>query len=363
MTKTTKIITALIIGSVIGVGVLVLKKKKDALAEIPIMKSYAMVVSQMKVKESHVRLTLPYLATVKSDKSVMLSSRIAARINHIAECGSSVKKGDVIVSLDQRDLNDKKAALLLQINSTKAALVAKKIALSTALASHKRTTDLLRVKGASKEMFDKEESQIEGLKAAMTSLENKVSILRSNLSEIQTALSYAVLTAPHDATVSKCFINSGDMAMPGKPLLRLESNTGKYLLLRSTDTVKVSSLVYEGKQYPLLSLKNTFNGLREYRADVITLRPDNEQVSISVVTYDGIGVKIPLDALLQTEGKNYCFVVHGTKTEIRSVVIVARGVEGVVVKGLKVGEKIVIAKPDILLQLLGGKPIAVKQHQ
>lgn len=363
MTKKAKIITALAIGAVIGAGILAIKEKKHALSEIPIMKSYAMVVSTLDVKKSHVLLTLPYLATIKSDKSVILSSRIAARVERLAECGSSVKKGETVVSLDQRDLKDKKTALLLQINSTKAELSAKKIALSTAMASHKRTQGLLRVKGASKEMFDKEKSQIEGLKAAMTSLENTVSILHANLSEIQTALSYAVLTAPQNATVSKCFINPGDMAMPGKPLLRLESDTGKYLLLRSADAVNITSLVYEGEQYPTLALKNTFNGLREYRADVLTKRPDDEQVSVSLVTYDDTGVKVPLDALLQTEGKNYCFISKGNKTEVRPVEILARGVEGLVVHGLEEGEKIVIAKPDILLQLLGGKPIVVKQHK
>ncbi len=363
MTKKAKILTALAIGTVIAAGIMAIKNKKHELAEIPIMKSYAMVVSTMDVKKTHVLLSLPYLATVKSDKSVVLSSRIAARVEHLAECGSTVKKGETVVSLDQRDLKDKKSALLLQINSTKAALSAKKIALSTAIASHKRTQKLLRIKGASKEMFDNEKSQIEGLKAASTSLENKVSILHANLSEIQTALSYAVLTAPQDATVSKCFINPGDMAMPGKPLLRLESNTGKYLLLRSAATEDVASLMYEGKAYPLLALKNTFNGLREYRADIPTERPDDEQVSVALVTYDDIGVKVPLDALLQTEGKDYCFIAHGSKTEVRSVEILARGVEGLVVSGLKEGEKIVIAKPDILLQLLGGKPIAVKQQK
>ncbi|KYJ85800.1 efflux RND transporter periplasmic adaptor subunit [Sulfurovum riftiae] len=363
MTKKTKIITALVIGAVIGAGILAIKKKKHELSEIPVMKSYAMVVSTMDVKKAHVLLTLPYLATVKSDKSVLLSSRIAARVEQLAQCGSSVKKGDVVVSLDQRDLKDKKTALLLQINSAKADLSAKKIALSTTIASHKRTHDLLRVKGASREKFDKEKSQIESLKAAITSLENRVSILHANLSEIQTALSYAVLTAPQNATVSKCFINPGDMAMPGKPLLRLESDEGKYLLLRSADTVNVSSLLYAGKEYPVLALKHTFNGLREYRADIHTDRPDDEQVSVSLVIYDDAGVKVPLDALLQTEGKNYCFVAHGNKAEVRQVQIVARGVEGLIVKGLKEGEKIVIAKPDILLQLLGGKPIAVKQHK
>ena len=363
MTTKKKIITALAIGAVIGAGVFAIKKKKHELAEIPIMKSYAMVVSTMDVKKAHVLLSLPYLATVKSDKSVVLSSRIAARVEKLAGCGSRVKKGETVVSLDQRDLKDKKTALLLQINSVKAELAAKKIALSAAVASHKRTTKLMRVKGASKEMFDREKTQIEGLNAAITSLKNKVSILHANLSEIQTALSYAVLTAPQDATVSKCFINPGDMAMPGKPLLRLESNTGKYLLLRSADAVDVSSLMYEGKEYPLLALKNTFNGLREYRADIPTERPDDEQVSVALVTYDDIAVKVPLDALLQTEGKNYCFIAHGSKTEVREVEILANGVEGLVVSGLKEGEKIVIAKPDILLQLLGGKPIAVKQQK
>jgi len=360
MTKKAQIITALAIGAILASGVLAIKAKKSELSKIPIMKSYAMVVPTMSLHKSHVLLTLPYLGTVKSDKSVILSSRIASRIEHIATCGSSVKRGEVVALLDQRDLKDKKTALLLQINSTKADLEAKKIALSTSVASHKRTKNLLKVKGASEEKFDNEKSKIQGLKAEVNALTNKISILHSSLSELQTALSYAVLKAPEDATVSKCFINPGDMAMPGKPLLRLESKKGKYILLRSADSINVTSLIYNNKQYHVLSLKNTFNGLREYRADIDTNRPDNEQVPLSVVTYDGMGIKVPLDALLQIEGGDYCFIALGEKAEARKVKVAARGVEGLVVDGLNEGENIVLGKPDILLQLLGGKPILVK---
>lgn len=357
MTKRTKIITAFAIGTLVAGGILAIKKKEKEMSEIPIMRSYEVVAPTLTVKTSDVRLTLPYLATIKSDKSVLLSSRIAARIDQIAACGSHIQKGDVIVSLDQRDLNDKKSTLLLEINSTQSTLDAKKTTLETALASHKRTSDLLKVKGASREMYDKEKSAIEDLHAAISTLKNKISILQTNLSQIQTAMSYAVLKAPHDGTISKCFINVGDMAMPGKPLIRLESRQGKYLLIRSADSVRVSALIYNHKKLPLLDLKNTFNGLREYRADIETGRPDDERVSVSLVTYDGKGIKLPLDALLQKEGKNYCFILHEGKSEVREVHIVARGVEGVVAEGLKDKEQVVVAKPDILLQILAGKPV------
>ena len=331
MTKKAKIITALVIGAIIASGIVAIKEKKKALAEIPIMKSYAMVVGTMDVKPIHTLLTLPYLATIKSDKSVVLSSRIAARVSMIKKSGDRVNKGDLLVQLDTEEMT--------------ANINAGKISLNNLLKTHKRTKSLYRVKGASLEQLQKEESNIAMLQAKLQTLQNQ--------------LSYATLISPVSGVIGKTFVSDGDMAMPGKPLLRLESNTGKYLLVRSTDNVPVTSLIYQNKPYPLLALKNTFNGLREYRADIATDRPDDEQVPLSLVTYDDIGTKIPLDALLQTEGRDFCFIVHGDKTEARQVKIVARGVEGLVVTGLKEGEQIVLAKPDILLQLLGGKPISV----
>jgi len=162
MTKKAKIITALVIGAIIASAIVAIKEKKKALAEIPIMKSYAMVVGTMDVKPTHTLLTLPYLATIKSDKSVVLSSRIAARVSMIKKSGDRVNQGDLLVQLDTEEM-------VANIN-------AGEIALNNLLKTHKRTKSLYRVKGASLEQLQKEESNIAMLQAKLQTLQNQLSL-------------------------------------------------------------------------------------------------------------------------------------------------------------------------------------------
>lgn len=357
-----KIITAIIVGLLIATAIIVIKNKKTALSEIPSMKAYALVVDTMKVQTKKEHLALPYLATIMSDKSVKLASRVASRVIEIAKSGTEVKKGDIVAKLDDRDLQDKKYTIELEIDSTKTALSAKKIALNNARATHQRTLKLLRVKGASIEMSQREESTIKGLESAVRSLQNKIKILNTNLSEIETALSYSILKSPQNGRVSKTFVNAGEMAMPGKALLNIEDEKGKYLLIRTADRAHAKICIFDKKSYAMRALNSTFNGLNEYRVNIVTTRDNGERVEISLLTYKGRGMKVPFSALLQKDGKNFVFVVQGRQTKALEVKIVARGENAVIIDGLKEKQEIVLAKPDILLQLLAGKPISVKQH-
>jgi len=355
-----KVITIVGIVALVFGAVMVIQKKKSSLEETPEMKSYAMVVSSIKSKNEYVELSLPYLALVQSDKNVALSSRISSRIEWMVQCGKTVNKDEMLVRLDTKELKAKQEALELQIDSVKAELVAKNSALLTAQESHARTLTLLKVKGASKESFEKEQSAISGLEAAVISLKNQVKILKAKVSEIQTSLTYANLRSPIDGVVSKCFANRGDISAPTKVLLNIQSENGKYLLVRSANDVDIKALRYENKKYTLHPMQNIYNGLHEYRAYLNTPRSSGERVDVSLLTYADKGTFVPLDALLQKENKSFCFVIEGEKADVVEVKVVAQGVEGVVVTGIKEGKELVIAKPDILLKLLAGVSLTVR---
>ena len=362
MKLSKKKIAAIVAGLLLATAVIVIKNKKTALSEIPPMKAYALVVDTIKVQTKKEHLALPYLATIMSDKSVKLTSRVASRVTEIAKSGTEVKKGEIVVRLDDRDLQDKKYTIMLQSDSTKTELSAKKTALNNARATHQRTLKLLKVKGASIEMSQREESTIKGLEAAVKAEQNKIKILNTNLSEIETALSYSILKSPQKGRVSKTFANAGEMAMPGKALLDIEDEKGKYLLIRTADRAHAKICIFDKKSYAMRALNSTFNGLNEYRADIETDRASGERVDISLLTYNGSGIKVPFSALLQKDGKNFVFAVQGRQAKALEVKIIARGENAVIVDGLKEKQEIVLAKPDILLQLLAGKPISVNKH-
>jgi len=243
------------------------------------------------------------------------------------------------------------------IKSTKNQLKASKISLENLKATHKRTKELLAVKGASIEQFQKEESSIAELKAKITSLEQKLIELNNNLS-------YAVIKSPVDGVIAKVMTTKGSVAFASKPIVKISANNGFYLLLRVPSAKPVNGVIYKQKEYLAVSLESTYKGLYEYK-----VYPQDEKlvsgdrVEVDVITYKGKGILLPFDALLNKDSKSYVLVVEKNKAVPKEVGVVQSAKEGVVIKNSDlIGKRVVVAKPDILLKLTSGYPILVKDR-
>jgi len=340
--------------ALLGVGgAKVIAQKRALEAEAKPPKSYEVVVRTLLPQKSKSQLTLPFLAISKSSDSVKISSKISSRINAIIKSGVHVSKGDVIIRLDDEDLKNKLQALDLNIESLSSSLKAKQIALQNLETTHQRTQNLLTIQGASKEQFDREVTNIEALKSGIESLEYKIKELNANKNSIYNTLSYTTIKAPIDGTVTS-LSNTGDMAMPGKPLVSISSDSNSYLLVRLPATIKATGLRYKGKRLKLLSLNTTFNGLLEYLANIDESLAAEQKIEVSVIVYDGMGYQVPVDTILNREGKSYVLEIVEHRAIPKEVRIVAEGEEGIVIEGIDGTERIAVAKPDILLKLLSG---------
>jgi len=328
------IVILLVIAAIVIGGMKLIKAKRAKEAQTPVAKVYSLVVKTMHPSASQVQLSLPYLAQVENEKNVALSARMAARVLQIKKSGQKVHKGEVLAKLDTAELHANMKAL--------------KISLENLLKTHKRTQALYRVKGASIEQLQKEESGIASLKAKMEALKNQ--------------LSYATLISPLSGVIAKSFVSEGSIAMPGKPLLSISADTGFSLLVRLPDGTDAKGIVFEGKKYAIGALGSTFHGLHEYKAVIDEGNlSTGETVDVDVVLFDNNAVKLPFDAILDRDGKHYIFIAQEHKAVAKEVHIVQKGQEGVVVKEDLEGENIIVAKPDILLKLLSGIAIKVKE--
>lgn len=354
-----KIIWIIIGVLLIGGGVVAVKKKKQVMAKIPPMKVYHQVVSVTTPKTEDIMLTLPALAEVRSDRDVVLSSKLSSRITSMVKSGDFVRNGQEVVTLDHNELLAGKEALELQIQSLDFGISAQQVNLDTALAAHSRTKALLDVRGASAEQYEVENSKIASIRAGLKALESKQQVLDQKIKEVDNLLSYAVIVSPIDGRVSSTDANVGVITMPGKPLLSIQADSGKYLLVRSADDVQPTDVIFEGKTSHLTPLNHTYRGLDEYRADVETESSSGERLPVRLVIYRGAGTMVPLSSTLQKEGKTFCFVVEKEHARPVAIKVVDSGTEGVVVEGLPEGN-VVVAKPDILLKLLAGCPITIQ---
>ncbi len=328
------LIVIVVIALLAALGVRAIKAKKAREAKTPTAKAYDVVVKTQHFTPKPVKLTLPYLSLVQNEDSVKVASRIAARITSIKKSGEKVKKGEIVAKLDTTDIQAKIDAL--------------NISLKNLYQTHKRTEALYRVKAASIEQLQNEESKIASLKAQLASLKNQ--------------LSYAQIISPVDGVVSKALVSEGSVAMPGKPLLEISSNRGYSLLVRLPQNESAKSIIYQGKSYHLHDLHSTFHGLHEYKAYVDSKGlSSGELVDVTVVLMDKTATLLPFDAILNRGDKNFVLIAKDHKAEPKEVHILQSGEEGVILKEDISGQNLVIAKPDIMLKLLGGASLRAEK--
>ena len=349
MNKYIKIGLSIVVIAALGVaGVKKIKEAKEADAAMPKAKIYPIVVSTMTPAIADVKLSLPYLAEVQNDKDVMLSSRIAARIISIKNSGTSVKKGDVIARLDTTSIKSNLKNIQNQISAAK-------IGLKNLKATHKRTTDLLSVQGASIEQSQKESTMIATIEAKIAGLKQKEIELNNNLS-------YAVITSPVNGVIAKSMGSDGSMSMPGKPLAKISSKNGFYLMVRVPTNINIKGVSFNGKDFTATALGSTFNGLAEYKVYTGNSKlTSGDRVEVDVIIYNDKGLLLPFDAILNRDGKSYVLVVNGKRADAKEVHILESAEQGVMVSENFDNEKIVIAKSDILLKLTSGYALQVKE--
>jgi len=151
--------------------------------------------------------------------------------------------------------------------------------------------------------------------------------------------------------------------MPGKPLLAISAESGDYLLVRLPDNIEASHIVYNNKMLELYPLNHTFNGLKEYRSEKLNSGlSTGERVDADLVLFKGRGLMLPVDAILNKNGKSVVIEVENSHAKAVPVTIKAGGEQGVVVSQNDLaGKTLVVAKPDIMLNLLSG--VAIKASE
>lgn len=145
---------------------------------------------------------------IQSARRTTVAARILARIEevHVA-AGDEVAHGDVLVTLDARDLQ-------ARVQQAREALKASEAQRDLARQELMRTEKLLKRGVATQQRFDR---AVSNLRVA----EAQVDRLLQGLNEAQTALSYTEIRAPVAGRVIDRLAEPGDTTTPGQPLLRL----------------------------------------------------------------------------------------------------------------------------------------------
>jgi RND family efflux transporter MFP subunit len=280
----------------------------------------------------------------------MLASKIPARLDFVVPSGRMVRKGQIVARLDNTSVETGKRSIMSQ-------LTAAETALKNLKATHKRTLELLAVKGASIEQSEREES-------SLAELEAKVESLKQSLNDVNNTMTYATIVAPADGVVSKNFLNVGDMAMPGQPVVSVSANKDFYLMIYVPSNLKVYGVEVNNQSYTATPLNTTMNGLDAYKVNAdVSGMTTGEKVEVNVVVFQGNGIELPFDAILNRNGENYVLVKNQNKAVPVPITIIQSGDQGAVVSNTELqGKEVVVAHQDVLLNLLTGTTIKTKEE-
>jgi hypothetical protein len=199
--------------------------------------------------------------------------------------------------------------------------------------------------------------QVQASTASVAAAQSRLTVARENLHN-------ATLVAPFDGVIAARLAQPGDLATPGKPLLRIVALGAQRVLVDVPDTTAVAGLRIAGKVYPAQPWPEaTAQGLRRWEARVDNLLPGSK-LNVDVVTFASDGVFIANDCMLNNDGRRADIVRLPADSKqaatLQHVDLLATGVEGVVAASVGLpGVRIACASPDVLSRLAAGAPYHV----
>jgi RND family efflux transporter MFP subunit len=145
-------------------------------------------------------------AVVEAVRQSTVAAQIAGRVVEVRfDVGDVVKKGEVIVRIDERAASQAVAASAAQVQEAQAAL-------ANARSQYERSKQLAAQKFISPAGLEKAETDYKAAQA-------RVSSIVAGAGQASTERSFATIVAPYGGVVSARHVEVGEMATPGKPLM------------------------------------------------------------------------------------------------------------------------------------------------
>lgn len=146
---------------------------------------------------------------IEAENSANVSTRMMGYVTNLAvKVGQKVTEGQLLVSVNNADLQAKKA----QVES---AILQAKAGFDNAKKDYDRFVALFAQQSASQKELDDMTARYEMAKAGLAGAEQ----MRN---EVNAQFAYANIKAPFSGIVTNTFVKEGDMANPGMPLVSLE---------------------------------------------------------------------------------------------------------------------------------------------
>jgi len=296
--------------------------------------------------QSHVA-TEEIVGTVRSKQRSMVEAKVSGRVlQYLVSPGQMVKANETIATLDVQEIQAK-------VDQAKAGL-------EQAQREYERQKQLVSSGATTKQEFDAADSRLK--------------IATAGVSEAETMMGYAKVTAPFDGVVTRKLADVGDLAMPGKPLAEVEAPN--QLRFEADLPEAVLERVKLGDEMQVMLSA----GKAPTKAKVSEISPIADPVSrtfrvkLDMTTTDGLRsgqfgrvavpvaetkvLSVPASAVSKRGQMEIVFAIKDNKAILRLVKTgKALGEKMEILSGLEEGEQIVV---DNVAALRDGQPMTIE---
>ena len=313
---------------VMAAGILFLKKRQQAVKEAPLAQPMSHPVNIVALKDRTVSSSRLFLAKLESRQTVKISSKYSGRIIDLyAQESLPVKKGELLFLIDEQEILATVGGLKAQLESAVAQRDFSRV-------QHNRNHKLFHAGGLAREKFDLSRVTLSRAEAAVKELQQKIK-------GIENQLKYTRITAPFNSIVGTVFQHKGDLAIPGRPILTLNSLSRKltFSFVPGKDPVQIGQKVefphFESLSGTIVKIyDDARNGLvtAEIEPTGSLHLPRGSNVNIAVITRTVSGCSVPVRALLHRNNAVSVMVWRDNHFSEKTVTVLAENRTYAVIK-------------------------------
>ena len=314
-------------------------------------------VHVVKAKKMRVEQTHDYLAVLEAWQNAKISSRIAARVQQLYHIeGDKVKKGDILLQLDDKDIKEEIKGVEKKISGVKVTIDGLETNFQYWAKERKRYKDLVSSGAISQASADDIYNKSVTAYALFSAKSDELKSLTHTRDALISKLSYTKLVSPYNGLVTRKNVYPGDLASPGKVLMVVQEQAKLKLAFdvpqEDLQFIKLGLPVYVRNCDCKLELKIThiypsFDPAKMVRVEV-AIPPTNNfrigefvPVSVVLIRHENV-VAVPSECLIETpQGSTAVFIVKNGKLEMRPIKKIIESNGYAEIKGVNTGEKIV----------------------
>lgn len=276
--------------------------------------------------------------TIRAKSRATLEAKVSGRVSQLAVgVGQKVNAGDLLARLEAAEIN----ARLAQAEAT----------LEQAQRDAKRITTLFEQQAATR--------------AEQESAESRLRVAQGAVTEARAMLSYVEITAPFTGVVSRKWVEVGDLANPGKPLVSVEDHATLQLEADVPQTL-AGSLALEMK-LPV-QVEGSTAALTGVLAEIAPSGDANSRtfgVKVNLPAGSGLkpgefarlilptaaspSLRIPRSALVQRGQLDLIFVINAQRAQMRLVKVGQAEADRIeILSGLQAGEAVAVEGAESL---------------